>query len=392
METNTSKKASNTTNRSSDSSALSGSKKKPTPSISNSLPFRSFHRQFLERELTRRNKISSGLITIFTALEPCLSYSSRGDRWAKKLKLVLETRKCLHLYHYYLHPSFGLMHVRVQSWFPFTVDICLNGREWLARQLDQAGIAYEQRDNCFVQVADPIRAQTLLNEQLCTNWSQQLDELLAQAHPLHAEIAQPMAQRYYWSATQSEFATDICFKDGASLAKYYSQFLHHAIRSFASPDVLRFLGKRVNETSGTVAANFRGQVTTSLKERPEGVRLRHALNGNWLKIYDKEGQVLRVETTINHPEQFKVYRATEPDPEQKLCWHRLRLGVADLWRRAQICEAANRRYLEALASVTGKSPLHQEALGDCRATSKVQQRRQAAAITRRLALLRAHGR
>jgi hypothetical protein len=394
----------------------------------------------LARELARRDKISSGLITIFTALEPCLSYSIRGDRWAKKLKLVLETRKCLHLYHYYLHPSFGLMHVRVQSWFPFTVDICLNGREWLARQLDQAGIAYEQRDNCFVQVADPIRAQTLLNEQLCTNWSQQLDELLAQAHPLHAEIAQPMAQRYYWSATQSEFATDICFKDGASLAKYYSQFLHHAIRSFASPDVLRFLGKRVNETTGKVAANFHGQVTTSLKHRAEGIRIRHSLNGNWLKMYDKEGQVLRVETTINHPEQFKVYRATESDPEQKLCWHRLRLGVADLWRRAQICEAANSRYLEALASVTGKSPLHQEALGVCRAifvqgkryralnpwtaedgrlleaisrgefalgglrnrdlrsllypakaTSKVQQRRQAAAITRRLALLRAHG-
>src|SRR6266550_1051771 len=152
-------------------------------------------------------------------------------------------------------------------------------------------------------------------------------------------------------------------------------------------------------------------------------------------MYDKEGQVLRVETTINHPEQFKVYRATETDPEQKLSWHRLRLGVADLWRRGQLCQSANSRYLEALASVTGKSPLHQEALGVCRAivvqgkryralnpwaaedgrlletisrgefalsdlrsllypaktTSKVQQRRQAAAITRGLALLRAHG-
>ncbi len=259
------------------------------------------------------------------------------------------------------------MHVRVQSWFPFTVDICLNGREWLARQLDQAGIAYEQRDNCFVQVADPIRAQTLLNEQLCTNWSQQLDELLAQAHPLHAEIAQPMAQRYYWSATQSEFATDICFKDGASLAKYYSHFLHHAIRSFASVDVLRFLGKRVNETSGTVAANFRGQVTTSLKERPEGVRLRHALNGNSLKIYDKEGTILRVETTIVHPEEFKVYRPVRDQADGQLKWQRLRRSVADLYRRAEISQAANSRYLEALASVTGTTPLFQEAQSVCRA-------------------------
>jgi hypothetical protein len=181
-------------------------------------------------------------------------------------------------------------------------------------------------------------------------------------------------------------------------------------------------------------------MTSTLKHRPEGIRLRHSVNGNSLKMYDKEGQVLRVETTLNHPGQFKVYRATESDPEQKLAWHRLRLGVADLWRRAQICEAANHRYLEALASVTGTTPLHREALTVCqpivlkakryralnpwttqdgtlleaisrgeftlsglrnrdlrvllypnKPSSKLLQRRQAAAITRRLALLRVHG-
>jgi hypothetical protein len=124
----------------------------------------------LARELAQRDKINSGLIALFTALEPCLSYAIRGERYAKKIKLVLEMRKCLHLYHYYMHPSFGLMHVRVQSWFPFTVDICLNGREWLARQLDQLSIPYQQRDNCFMRVTDPLRAQLLLDQQLSTNW------------------------------------------------------------------------------------------------------------------------------------------------------------------------------------------------------------------------------
>jgi len=104
------------------------------------------------------------------------------------------------------------MHVRVQSWFPFTVDICLNGREWLARQLDERSIAYQQRDNCFMRVADPLQAQLLLDQQLTTNWKEELEALLIQAHPLHAEIAQPIAQRYYWSASQTEFATDVCFK------------------------------------------------------------------------------------------------------------------------------------------------------------------------------------
>jgi hypothetical protein len=384
----------------------------------------------LARELASRDKIKDGLIGIFTAIEPCLSYSIRGDHETKKSKLVLETRKCTHFYHYYLHPEFGQLHVRVQSWFPFSVDVCLNGREWLARQMDSAGIDYEQRDNCFVWVSDPAGAQSLLDQQLQSNWSARLDELLTLAHPLHTELGKPLGQRYYWSASQSEFATDLCFKDVASLDRLYPQFLHHAIRSFSSPDVLRFLGRAAPQM-------FRaGEVKSTLKYRPEGIRLRHTLNGNSLKLYNKEGSVLRVETTIVHAEQFRVYR---PDAHGELKWQGLRRGVADLWRRGQVSQAANSRYLEALASVTGTTPLYREAQSVCcpvflngrrhrplnpwaaqdgalleaisrgefalnglrnRDLQKLlcpgklqppQRRRQSAAITRKLALLRAHG-
>jgi hypothetical protein len=336
-------------------------------------------------------------------------------------------------YHYFMHADFGLMHVRVQSWFPFRVEICLNGREWLARQMDRAGIGYEQSGNCFVRLQDPLAAQALFNQQLHTDWPKALDQLLTRAHPMHKEICAPLGQGYYWSAAQTEYATDLIFEDAKSLSALYPQFLPHAIRSFASPDVLRFLGQRR-------PSRCQARITSTLKQRAEGMRIRHSVNGNSLKMYDKEAQVLRVETTINHPRQFKVYRPSETDAEQKLSWHRLRFGVADLWRRAQVSAAANHRYLEALASVTGSTPLRREAEGVCRAlilngkryralnpwtaedgtllesisrgefalaglrnrnlrklfyplkrTTKAQQRRQAAAITRRLALLRAHG-
>jgi len=385
------------------------------------------------RQIALEDGISEGLIVVFSALEPCYSYSVRGDRASKQIHLVIEPRKCTHFYHYFRHADFGLMHVRVQSWFPFTVEICLNGREWLARQMDRAGIGYQQSGNCFVQLDDPPAAQTLLDQQLHTDWPKALDELLTRAHPLHTEICAPLGQGYYWSAAQSEYATDLIFADAQGLAALYPRFLHHAIRSFASPDVLRFLGQRR-------PARCQGQITSTLKQRAEGMRIRHSVNGNSLKMYDKEGQVLRVETTINHPRHFKVYRASETDAEQKLSWRRLRFGVADLWRRAQISRAANHRYLEALATVTGSVPLRREAEGVCRAlihkgkryralnpwtaqdgalletisrgefalnglrnrdlrkllyplkrTTKMQQHRQAAAITRRLALLRAHG-
>ncbi|MGH9593875.1 MAG: hypothetical protein ACRD5L_12350, partial [Bryobacteraceae bacterium] len=275
---------------------------------------------------------------------------------------VLETRKCTHFYHYYMHPEVGLCHVRVQSWFPFTVDACLNGREWLARQMDRAGLKYEQRDNCFVRVSDPLRAQALLDEQLRTDWPKLLNGLLAQAHPLHERLARPLKQDYYWSATQTEFATDLLFRDERSLAALYPQFLHHGIRSFASPDVLRFLGRSKPNA-------FKGEVSSTLKHRPEGVRLRHTVNGNSIKVYDKEARILRVETTIVHPEHFKVYRPVEGGKPEELAWRPLRRGVADLFRRAEVSREANKRYLSALASVTGKTPLKEMAGPVCRPTT-----------------------
>src|SRR5271166_6667177 len=150
------------------------------------------------------------------------------------------------------------------------------------------------------------------------------------------------------------------------LEKLYPKFLRHAISSFQSPDVLRFLGRKVSECSAKAHAGFEGQVSSGLQERAEGVRIRHTLNGNSLKMYDKEGSVLRVETTIVRPREFRIYRAREGEPKGQKRWRILRKGVCDMYRRGQVCRAANHRYLEALASVTGSSSLLQEAAEVCR--------------------------
>jgi hypothetical protein len=384
------------------------------------------------RQIARADRITDGLIALFSATEPCLSYSVRGDSKTKHIHLVLETRKCTHLYHYFQHADFGQVSVRVQTWFPFTVDVCLNGREWLARQMDRAGLSYEQRDHCFVRVSDPVRAQALLDEQLRTDWVRVLHPLLEKAHPLHAELGRPLAQSYYWTASQTEYATDLIFQDPARLAALYPAFVHHGIKTFGSRDVLRFLG---HGTPG----RFNGELSSNLKHRPEGVCLRHRARGNSIKVYDKQGSVLRVETTIVHPEHFKVYRPAASGPEPKLTWQRLRKSVADLHRRAEVSRAANGRYLGALASVRDQTPLSQEAGKVCRPvtvdgqrhralnpwsaadgalleivsrgeyalagfrnrdvrgrlhpgrSSAQEQRRQAGRVTRQLALLRAHG-
>ena len=127
------------------------------------------------------------------------------------------------------------------------------------------------------------------------------------------------------------------FKSPTRLSRLYPALVHHGIRHFGSTDVLRFLGQPT-PASGHVHGNFQGQILSQLKQRPEGLRLKHQANGNSLKLYDKQGSILRVETTLNRPHQFRVFRASERDPQGTLRWQVLRKGIGDLHRRAEICE------------------------------------------------------
>ena len=322
-------------------------------------------KETLARELAQRDKIKAGLSGVFTVLEPCLTYTVRKDADAHRLVLHLGQGRCLHHYFYFEHPVFGFMHLRLQTWFPFQVMVCLNGRLWLASQLDHAGIDYVQRDNCFTAIDKVARAQRLAGAQFRIDWPAQLQPLLAQCHPLAGELCRPLALSYYWSIDQSEYATDIMFKTPAALARIYPTLVHHGVRHFGCPEVLRFLGRNV-PAHGRAHRLYKGEVETDLKHRPEGVRLKHFVNGNGLKLYDKHGQVMRVETTLTNPHDFRVFRTPESRPKGKKRWMILRKSVADAPRRAEVCAAVNDRYLDALAAVQVETPAGQLAGPLCR--------------------------
>jgi hypothetical protein len=393
----------------------------------------------IAREIARRDGVQEGLIGVFKSVEPCQAYSIRRQPEGPGFEFRLEVRKCLYFYFYFEHPRFGFMHLRLQSWLPFQVDVCLNGRHWLGRQLDQAGIAYGKRENAIVWVEDVARAQGLLDQQMKTDWHRALNELLSQVHPTAAEICRPLKLEYYWSASESEYASDVLFAKPEALARIYPSLVHHAVRSFGSADVMRFLGRKVPLKTGRVAPQFKGEIISDLKHRPEGIRVKHQFKGNSIKIYDKHGSVLRVETTINRPVEFRVYRRAQKQSQSGKSWRVLRRNVSDLPRRAQISQRANHRYLQALAAVSGTIPLFEWTEAVCRPirragrrhralnplgardgalleivnrgefalngfrnrdvrarlyprrTSRQTQRRQANAVTRQLVLLRAHG-
>ena len=384
------------------------------------------------QRICREQKIKEGLVTVFRCVEPCRTYKMRGNYQTKLLEPQLELGKCMHLYFYVQHPLYGLLHLRLQTWFPFLIHICLNGHEWLARQMDQEGLRYRKADNRFIWIKNFQTAQKLADAQLSTDWVALCEELRRTYHPLHDKITAPLkGLSYYWTAPQSEFSSDVLFRKQSTLERLVQRLILHGMLNLGCEHVMRFLGKRLD-------AKFGGQVLSDLRRRPEGLRLKHWVNENSIKLYNCLN-VLRPETTIHDPDDLRVYRSPETRPEAPKAWHQMRRGVADLYRRAEVSRAANERYLTALAAANNISPLAEEALDLCQpirrqgrryralnpfdcddakllaavnrgewalkgfrnreirvllfgmAKDKKQQRSQAAKVSRRLALLHAHG-
>ena len=112
------------------------------------------------REIAERDGVTEGLVCVLSVVEPCRSFAVAPNRQTRRLEVVRRRRKCLHYYLYRIDPEFGWMHVRLQTWAPYEMQIYVNGREWLARQMDQAGIGYRRSDNKITAVDDfgPITA------------------------------------------------------------------------------------------------------------------------------------------------------------------------------------------------------------------------------------------
>jgi hypothetical protein len=296
-----------------------------------------------------------GLIAVLGCVEPCQIVQVRGNPQSKKLEVRLESGKCKHYYHYYLDPRFGLRYTRLQTWFPFTMHVGLNGRDWLAQQLQQAGIDYRKKDNCFTWVRDFAAAQQLLNKQQTLAWPRLLDGWVRQSNPLASSLL-PAPVPYYWSVETAEYATDFAFASAADLKRVYPLLVQHAYATLQSTDLLRFMGYHVR-ADGQPRVDLAGEVTTRLKELVEGTCVKHQVVNNQLKMYDKFGQVLRLETLLRNVRDFKVYRAREGDPAGEKSYLRMRKGVADLHGRAQVSQKINERYAESLATVEDKTPL-----------------------------------
>lgn len=316
----------------------------------------------LARQIADEDSIEQGLVCVLSCVEPCRTYEIHRNAASKHLELRLCTRKCLFLYHYWIDPVFGWMSARIQTWFPFPIQICVNGREWLGMRMRQEDLGFVAAGNCFPLVEDWHKAQQLLDEQLQTAWPDSLDPIARRLNPEHDEIFGKYPTSYYWTTYQSELAIDVVFRNKEDLSRLYPRLVHHGMTSFSCADVIRYLGKPTR-LDGQIPRNFSGSVVTDLKCREEGVRLKHSVNGNSVKLYDKAftavGNVLRFETTIQNADDFRVFRPKQGDPEGQKQWRKLRRGIADLHRRAEISRKATERYADAYSTVEDDTTLEE---------------------------------
>lgn len=311
-----------------------------------------FRKEDYIAELIRQDRLSEGLVAVLCVQETCRTVKLRYGNGRPRLAFTKRPQRVL--YYYWLDKNFGLIYVRLQTWFPYTIQVYVNGHERLARQMERAGLSFVKHDNAFLSLEDPQRAQKMADAFARINWVKQLNRWARQVNPLiHARG--PLARfGYYWVTEQAEYSTDIIFRSPEALRHLYPRLLQHAALNFSANDILSFLGRKLH-------GNFQGEVLTSLqKKRWPGARIKHRIKENWLKMYDKFALVLRIETVINQPREFRVWRPCQRNGQEQMAWCPMNKGVANLRHYLRVARSANQRYLEALAVVADPAPAYRQ--------------------------------
>jgi hypothetical protein len=235
----------------------------------------------------------------------------------------------------------GLCYVRVPTWLPFKLQIYFNGHGWLSNELKKKNIRHELLDNAFIKIDDWEKAQLLSDGLSVEKLHRKLDAFAAKFCPVHREFK----QRYHWSIMQAEYATDIVFKRQDDLKPLYQQLVATAIHTVKPENIVTFLGKKLH-------ANYQGELGNHYHVRIEGSRIKHSMNKTAIKMYDKFGHVLRIETTANDVTYFKHYREViHRDGTSSQKDASMKKNIYSLKPLREILQASNGRYLEFISAI-----------------------------------------
>jgi hypothetical protein len=291
-------------------------------------------------KIAQRDKITEGLVCVFGITESNSSFALRyGD---KRPRLEHSMPRCMTLYFYFIDRELGLMHVRISTWFPYPIQIYINGHEWLARKLKKNNIKFILTDNAFTAIDDCKAAQEIADQFPHQPWDKIFQKYALRVNPLMKTIL--AGYDYYWVTDQAEYSTDVMFKNKSALNELYLKLQRHVAVCISAEDIMMFLGKKLHSSFGQ-------EISTSISRREPGTRIKHRIGKNWIKMYDKFGFVLRIETVINDPHMFMIRRSGKRKDKEVIGYFPMGKGIANLYRYAEIGMSANNRYLEMLTAV-----------------------------------------
>jgi len=280
-----------------------------------------------------------GLVHIFSAMEPCTSFSPWFDKARQRALLKPDSGKCLHYYFYFIDEDFGLCYLRVPTWAPFRLQVYFNGHSWLAQQLHKEGIAFAMADNAFLRIAEPTRAQEIADRLDATTLHQHLDRWAERFCP----VVNHFHGGYHWSFMQVEYATDVVFRQQTVFQPLYEAIVRTAVHVIKADHVAMFLGHKLH-------GRFQDELGNDFATRIQGTRIRHHMGASSIKLYDKAGLIARVECTTNDVSFFKHHRYVEQRNGQRVFkLAALRKSIYSLKDLRGLMRAANARYLAFMA-------------------------------------------
>ena len=286
-----------------------------------------------------------GLVHVISAMEACNSYKPWHDKASGKTFLKPDSGKCLHYYFYFIDERLGLCYLRVPTWAPFRLQFYCNGHAWLARKLTAAGIEFTLADNAFVRIAHWDRAQDMADAMKPDELHRRLDRHAKRFCP----VLDVFGQRYHWSLMQVEYSTDLVFRSETTLKPLYEQLSREAVLAVKSEQVASFLGKKITP-------QLAQELGSRFATRIEGTCIKHRFAKTGVKMYDKFGRVLRLETTTNDVSFFKHHRKVEHrDGHDTRELAGLKKTIYSLIDLREILAGCNRRYLEFLSAIEDTS-------------------------------------
>jgi hypothetical protein len=244
--------------------------------------------------------------------------------------IVRSTAMVNHIYFYGLDEDFGPFFLKFCTYFPYTAKLCINGHEYVKRQLAKEGIAFEALDNGILTCANPRRLQQLCDGLSASKINKLLRKWLARLpHPFTGKD-RAADYRYDVSILQAEFSLTQVLDRPLSGRVFFEEVIRENL-DIGRPDQVQLIfARRVTKRT---TGRFRTRVLTEGVTPSLHVDYKHSR----IKQYHKEGRALRTETTINDTRDFKIGKRLLNLPALRQVGFQANRRLLDVQRISQDC-------------------------------------------------------